>query len=868
MDQKFVSFVVPTVASPLHTRAWDEENLLSVLNSYKAEPREGYYSMFSPAADEITRPEPGLGDFKGFRGRHKLTLDCLALDFDSKDDTNLALADVRSFVQAFHLHPKDFALFESGSKGYHLYVHASLFGELLFPHTTLNEQIKRFAQQLKKKYKTLDSGIYDIQRKFRIPFSIHPKTGKPKKLIDGSWPLARGSEHDGLSQLFMSSQIGSVEMTTARSETAAEYLARMGEGGHADEGDGPAMDTFKRLRNKPCVEAIRHGKFPGERHNKLLLLTMDLWQSGHTEKELREKLKPFLAANPSSENESEIEAHLKVLRSGKVLNPFCKQAVRNEHCKAYCPVFSKLAQTTKDHMPLQAYEGEAPESYVPEYHEEKTEDSKTPGSGTARPKAPKDKKVQSQPPSELKVVNTILDQFGKNIMKQNKDVFLFDGKRWKHLDQIVAKDHLQKLVDATSFGKYKFKDIQSAYNRLMMHIPSPPDSVDMFVPNPYLMNFNNGCLELSQSAEGVYALNLREHRREDYLTLCHPFDFRDDAPPNEEFEATLDRVWEGCPDIEERKAAYFEVLGACLVPTFRKIVLFVGPPKTGKSTLIQFATALVHKELSCSVDPSQFRGFNLHSMAGKLMNYDSDIALSRSLSDSILKKVEDKTPIRIERKSMSDIYAPIPPMHLFGANKLPKSEDGAEVYDRRMIMLRCDNVVRGSAVTGNHTLDFASLVWRRNPEGIVARAIQGLRRLCVSGGHFTEPSSSKVTKKKWVDSDRDSVQLFLEYVREYPKFEFNLPDLSGQVIADFSTRVLRGDAWECFRNFLSRELLSVHAERQVRGRNKFFDRLEDLGIVAHKVDGHWYIEVPGVSGNFSESSLGSGRKVPDDNLPF
>jgi phage/plasmid-associated DNA primase len=825
---QFVSFAADTVATALTVGTkgfsiFPEPKLPDHLNGFKAKPREGYYSMFSFLEAKPTT-------FKGWSGVHKLTMDLLVLDFDSKEDVRLARQDAEKFISDFGLGPTQYALFESGSKGYHLYLHASLFGDLLSASPDLANRCKRFAESLGADFPRLDQGIFDIPRKFRIPYSVHPKTGRQKTLDRGSWPLVVTGVNEALQSRFMAAD----SFDNAPDLQASAYDPSL---------EGPVLKQMKALQNKPCVEKMLGTKFPGKRHDHLLLLTLDLYHSGHSRKELMDKLKPFLALNPSPDNDPEIASHIKDLVAGSKKQIACTNPMRNVHCAAYCPVFAKLSTDTKNkQMPMHAYKPDAPADYKPEYRADYLAEvaanealqSQALGSGSSVPaKKKKEKAPAPEIPGELRIVRLLLSKYGDKIIKQNKDIFIYDGVRWKHFEPILASDHFKKQIDAAAYGKMKFKDITSGFNRLLMHIPNVPEGVDMFTPNPHRMNFTNGCLHLDRQADGTYSLALHPHSPTDYLTLVHPFDYIENAAPNLEFEQALDRIWEGDPDIEAKKAAYFEVLGASLVPTFRKIVLFVGPAKTGKSTLIQFATSLVHKELSCSVDPSQMQGFNMQSMAGKLLNYDTDISLSQSLSDSVLKKVEDMIPVRIARKNMSDIYAPIPPMHIFGANKLPQSKDGAEVYDRRMILIRCTHVIKGDS-TGRHTQDYASLVWGRGASGILGRAIEGLKRLCANGGHFTEPASSVSLKETWVEGDKDIVELFLEWLGEKPEREVLdeeaiVSDKTGPVTVDFRTFVHRAFVGAVFKTFLAQEQYLHHSGHKITGRNKLYSRLSDLG---------------------------------------
>lgn len=431
---------------------------------------------------------------------------------------------------------------------------------------------------------------------------------------------------------------------------------------------------------------------------------------------------------------------------------------------------------------------------------------------------------------EASLVARILDSFEPNLLRQGKDFFKYTGTHWEHMEPLGAPDYFKRLIDFSANKKLKFKDIQSAYNRFFIHVPRVPEGINLFSPNPFKQNFKNGTMTLTPESNGTFKISFGPHSREDYLIHCHDFDYVEHAPRNEEFEATLDRIWIGEEDIEAKKQAYFEVLGACLVSAFRKLVIFVGPPKAGKSTLILFAVNMVHEKYRCSVDPSQFQGFNLESMAGKLLNFDTDINLIKPITDSILKKVEDRAPMRIARKGIADIYAPIPGMQLFGANRMPRSQEAGEAYARRMIVFRCDKYQpRGDLFV----LDHAQHVWRQNSAGIVSRAVEGLKRLCDKGGHFTVPESSKVELAAWKNNQGDMVQDFILDIETG-----GASDHQTTVFCVKGAEIERRLVWDAFKawgeSFAPRTVLM--------GKIKFYARLVELGYRCKKVNGVHHFE--------------------------
>lgn len=417
---------------------------------------------------------------------------------------------------------------------------------------------------------------------------------------------------------------------------------------------------------------------------------------------------------------------------------------------------------------------------------------------------------------EKYLVQNLLDHYGDTLIHEGKDFFEYKDTHWEHMDPLQSPDHFKRLLDQGSKGKLKYKDIVSAFNRFSMNVPVPPDGIKMFQPNYLLQNFSNGTLELRPKGDSTFELKFRGHNKADYLTHCHPFAYDETAEYNQEFEDTLDRIWKDDKDREAKKLAYYEVLGACLVTAFRKLIFFTGAPKTGKSTLILFLTKLVDQKYRCCVDPTQFEGFNLETMVGKLLNFDTDINVVKPISDSILKKIEDRIPLRIRRKGLTDIVAPVPSIHVFGCNRMPVSQEGAGAYSRRALVFKCDLIVQGDT-----TQDFASHVWDKGPGGIVRRAIEGLKRLAANGGKFTVPDSSKQVLEDWKEGQEDLVAAFKEDL-----FSGEIIDQNNAVIVDPEGQILRSDLFEFFKPWF--EKVSPHGK--MAHRNMFYARCRELGI--------------------------------------
>lgn len=105
----------------------------------------------------------------------------LDLKFKSDNDYQKVKRDLLHVVTALNITysvPMEYIrVYFSGNKGFHVLVDPEIFG--IEPGPSLNELYRAVAHDLKKitMFKTVDTGIYDRVRLFRLPNSIHGETG-------------------------------------------------------------------------------------------------------------------------------------------------------------------------------------------------------------------------------------------------------------------------------------------------------------------------------------------------------------------------------------------------------------------------------------------------------------------------------------------------------------------------------------------------------------------------------------------------------------------------------------------------------------------------------------------------------------------
>lgn len=105
----------------------------------------------------------------------------LYFDFDSNDNYEEVKADALRVISFFYviykIEKKDIEIYYSGSKGIHLIISGIILG--IEPRKDLNSVFKHIVLKVKQYTgaKTIDTGIYDNKRMFRIVNTKHEKSG-------------------------------------------------------------------------------------------------------------------------------------------------------------------------------------------------------------------------------------------------------------------------------------------------------------------------------------------------------------------------------------------------------------------------------------------------------------------------------------------------------------------------------------------------------------------------------------------------------------------------------------------------------------------------------------------------------------------
>ncbi|MFI5806556.1 phage/plasmid primase, P4 family [Streptomyces sp. NPDC051561] len=275
-----------------------------------------------------------------------------------------------------------------------------------------------------------------------------------------------------------------------------------------------------------------------------------------------------------------------------------------------------------------------------------------------------------------------------------------------------------------------------------------------------------------------------------------PFDYDPDADcPT--WEAFLHKVW---PDDPESIAALQEWFGYVLSGRTdqQKILLIVGPTRSGKGTIARILAWLVGEgNMAGPTLASLGSNFGLSPLLGKSLAVVSDARLSGRDGNQVVERlltISGEDTIDVDRKFKDPWTGKLPTRLMILSNELPNFGDASGVIARRFVVLNMALSWLGQEDT--------TLTDRLHAEmpGILNWALEGLDRVQKTG-RLTEPPSSREA----VTTMQDTASPTSAFVRECCE-----TDAQGQVVID--------DLWAVWRSWAEDNGIRA-GTKQMFGRN-------------------------------------------------
>jgi putative DNA primase/helicase len=226
------------------------------------------------------------------------------------------------------------------------------------------------------------------------------------------------------------------------------------------------------------------------------------------------------------------------------------------------------------------------------------------------------------------------------------------------------------------------------------------------------------------------------------------FAFNEDAPAPAEWLRFLDSLWGNDAESIETLQEWF---GYCLTgdTSRQKILLMVGPTRSGKGTIVHVLEALLGKTNVCAPGLATLsQQFGRAVLIGKLLATITDARLSgradhQAIAEQLL-SISGGDSVSIERKYLPPWRGILPTRFTIMTNELPKIPDASGALAGRFIILNLHRSFYGCEDLG--------LLNRLLPEmpSILNWAIAGWDRL-QKRGYFRQPEASAETVRKLRD---------------------------------------------------------------------------------------------------------------------
>lgn len=750
--------------------------------------------------------------FSQYEGICRPSLESVSFDFDGENLEDV-LEDVQAFLNymanVFGVETSSFITFFSGSKGFHVLIPFDAFP--FEPNEYLPNQIKDLVKHLKETFPTLDDSIYNYNRKFRVPFSKHEKTGLYKNIIDdvlceevesikSYCESPRGYHFLSHGYLDTSDyEKESIKQIFEEAKRKSSYVVEKDRAGTIE-----APSPFEKFDGKLCIQKMLETRCDDiGRNNAAMRIVNDYYRTGKPQKKCEEDLFEWSRQNnlPMSEVSTIIS---NIYERGANYNFGCQDECKSVYCSAKCPIWKKL---DPDKRPV-------------------TVDQ------------PLSAETSTKMKNEFVGVTWLMESLfgctwnedkkafeGGLIVKQDAShLFYYKDKHWQYLDE--SKVHILKTkLNANYENKLSTRKLDAVFKMFVLYVPEVPEGVDLFAPRNDKSNFLDGTLHLERSPQGQFELNFKEHDKMDFCASIIELNYRDYANnptiKNEVFENWL---YEYLQKDDEAFKLIGEMFGASLLPRFPQFFVLIGASGTGKSTTIKVLKQLHKNDKNISgVSPDKFHGFHMASMIGKLINIVGDIKTNCRIDDDIVKQVDDQEVVRIEIKSQADVYTKLPALHIFGANKMPKTSEGySGAMKRRFSIINFDK-----KFTGKKNTEIAKDMFEANPLGVLAFALRGLERLIVTNnGEYTSTVKSQTNVDTWTKKD----DMIFQFINEVSEDSIDIGGKNIMIRQEENGEIDRVFLWQCFKKW---QVDAIEQRNQI-GKINFFNRLSDANFVTKR----------------------------------
>lgn len=332
-------------------------------------------------------------------------------------------------------------------------------------------------------------------------------------------------------------------------------------------------------------------------------------------------------------------------------------------------------------------------------------------------------------------INILGEEFLKKFIitaDSTKSKYIFNGRHW----QEVNDEYLRSKAMTVDNQKYTSTSRRK-------------QTVDYAVDRSlqYLINWNQ--LEKDEIAfeDGIIKLvEKTEKNKEGYIRKDHDWEYYLDSVIPHRY-----KHWEKCPtwlkcldqwfESEDKKLALQEFFGyvLCSHVKFKKALLLLGESNAGKSVPCDILKEIIGSYYTCSINLDLMDDPNaLADIKGKKLNLITELSADSNIADGGFKKLVSGESIQINKKFIARHTIEPIAKHVIATNNLPRIRDESLGVYNRLLIIRFNRVVPKEQ-QDPELLDKL----KKEILGIVAWSVEGLRRLILNKGQFTEIEESK-----------------------------------------------------------------------------------------------------------------------------
>ena len=225
-----------------------------------------------------------------------------------------------------------------------------------------------------------------------------------------------------------------------------------------------------------------------------------------------------------------------------------------------------------------------------------------------------------------------------------------------------------------------------------------------------------------------------------FLVNALEFDYNPEALTPVDWLSFLGALW---PDDPESITALAEMFGYMLTDdtSQHKMFMLIGPPRSGKGTILRVLESLVGYPNRVSPSLSSIgTQFGLQPLIGKRLAMISDARLSgradqQPIIENLL-RISGEDTLTIDRKNLTSWSGKLPTRFVLATNELPAFSDASAALANRFLIFRFTESFLGRE---DHGLTSRLL---RDLPGIVLWALDGLERLR-ERGYLVQPQSAE-----------------------------------------------------------------------------------------------------------------------------